>query len=681
MKPSIVCFLIICIFLVFCVLPSTYTGGIGSTISRLEGPAYTNESPHSAAGAQLRGTIDSTFVPQSKNSCNGTSPAWDFKVTVAEIGGVGATIQNLNLTFYDNNFNQIGSRNNTGAEFAGFVANCGPGSNRIPAFAQVCANLCVGLNGRQSGYVALTISGTSDDGFPTGACFPLITLLGPDRTQGADLSITNSSSAGEVPSGALLVYSIKVANAGPETATGVTVTDSVPTGTTFNAVAISQGGFTAPPVGGNGVIACSLGAIPSGSSALVWLVVKVTAQPGTQIKNTASVVGTLSDPNPSDNVADETVSVAPELPGLPKSDLSVTSTASSESAAPGEQVTYNITVRNAGPDAAAFFTLFDILPVGTTFSSISASRSGFITPRVGSSGAIIGGTGLLAGESFTIAIKVNVLTPAGSVLMNKVEIIDGSVGEKFPRAVCSIPLQLSGSDDPNDDNNTAVDRKSVRGGGLVELSWVLQPSTLSDPTPAPRDLRVNPASSAFANSDIFGSESLGDTFVFPQATCTLQGFNIYQSNTPLVQTIPANLVKIITAVGAAFTAIYKTNIPVAAIGSFYAVTAVWRCSTSNEVETNPGTGAGVPGGPALEEIEVSSRLTIRGKGFSDPLEIFVDGVRFKKPARLKNESVVIQKGPLLGGKSVAELLGPGKTPLLTIRNSNGGISSTLLTAQ
>ncbi len=120
-------------------------------------------------------------------------------------------------------------------------------------------------------------------------------------TAQADLSITKNGSPNPVGSGANLTYDIAINNAGPSSATGVTVTDTVPAGTTFFSVTTSQGTSTAPPQGGTGTVTCSLGTIPFGGSANVTLVVKVNAAPGSTINNTASVTSTSNDPVPGNN--------------------------------------------------------------------------------------------------------------------------------------------------------------------------------------------------------------------------------------------------------------------------------------------------------------------------------------------------------------------------------------------
>jgi uncharacterized repeat protein (TIGR01451 family) len=133
-------------------------------------------------------------------------------------------------------------------------------------------------------------------------------------TAAPDLSITHSSSPNPVFSGSNLTYTINVANAGPSTATGVTIVDSLPAGVTFVSASTSQGTCS-----GSGPVSCVLGNLPSGGAAAAMIVVR-PASAGT-IVNTASVMANESDPNPGNNTATATTTVNPPSPPQQISDL------------------------------------------------------------------------------------------------------------------------------------------------------------------------------------------------------------------------------------------------------------------------------------------------------------------------------------------------------------------------
>jgi len=116
-------------------------------------------------------------------------------------------------------------------------------------------------------------------------------LIRPLAAQ-ADLEISKADSPDPVTVGDNLTYTITVTNGGPDAATNVVVTDTLPSGVTF--VSASPG-----CVHSAGVVTCNLGNIPAGGSVTITIVVTVTA-PGT-ISNTATVTSDTLDPNTANN--------------------------------------------------------------------------------------------------------------------------------------------------------------------------------------------------------------------------------------------------------------------------------------------------------------------------------------------------------------------------------------------
>jgi|GEM_PF-4634235 len=671
-----------CIVLAFCFVPFNHNGlkkaGYQSNVV-----AMANSSPGSRIEAiPLRGILDITFdanpVVQSSGSCNGVKPSWNFTVTLTETGGVGVTITHVSIKFFNNNSNLIQTQDLSAVDFANLFNKCGPGTNRIPAGGRACAFLCADLGGAGSGSMLLTFSGSDDAGNSESFCGGPLVLAGPNPNgQGADLSITNFNSSDSVVSGRLLLYTITVSNSGPEIATGVVVTDSTPAGTTFDSVAASQGTCKAPASGSTGTTSCLLGSIGPGGSATIWVVVNVTAAPGSHVINTARVTSTSKDPNEADNSADETTFVV-SADSQGKSELTLTSTTFPETASPGGQVTYTITVKNSGPDGAAALSMIDLLPPGTTFASVTTTPATSCTaPPIGSGGAVVCGITLGSTETLTIAIKVNVVAAAGTSLSNKAEIIDAGGRVRFITCIIAALLGIPPSVDPNPNNDFSINGKSIRGGGVVKLSWDQPSPSSANPTPGPTNLRVNIGDLASTSVDLRELSLAGSGFS-PSATCTLVGYNIYVigptgSSSPVIQLDPSKLFKTVPS------GTLGTNVPVAPSGSSYQVTAVWHCSAGNR-ESDPSNSQSVPGGATINTVDISSQLNITGSGFTDSVDVFIDGVGFKKSARLKNSSRVLQKGALLDGRSIDQILAPGKSVLLTVRNSNGGIASFQLNA-
>ncbi len=99
-----------------------------------------------------------------------------------------------------------------------------------------------------------------------------------------------------------LTYTLTVTNNGPDAATGVTLSDTLPAGVTFVSA-------TLPCEQTDGVVTCDLGTLVNGATATVTIVVSLTT-PGT-ITNTAMVTANEPDPDPANNTDSEQTTVNP----------------------------------------------------------------------------------------------------------------------------------------------------------------------------------------------------------------------------------------------------------------------------------------------------------------------------------------------------------------------------------
>jgi uncharacterized repeat protein (TIGR01451 family) len=114
--------------------------------------------------------------------------------------------------------------------------------------------------------------------------------------------------------------------------------------------------------------------------------------------------------------------VGPTLAGT-ISDVSVSKADSPDPVLAGSNLTYTITVQNAGPMTAPDVTLFDPLPTGTTFVSFTAPAGWTaMTPAVGGTGTVsanITSLTVAAGaQVFTLVVNVSSATPNGTVITN-----------------------------------------------------------------------------------------------------------------------------------------------------------------------------------------------------------------------------------------------------------------------
>ena len=102
-------------------------------------------------------------------------------------------------------------------------------------------------------------------------------------------------------------------------------------------------------------------------------------------------------------------------------DLSIVMVDSPDPVNAGSNITYAITLSNAGPTNASTVTVTDAVPAGTTFVSLSAVAGwSCTTPAVGATGTIsCANSSLAVGDAgFTLVVNVNPSTAGGTILSN-----------------------------------------------------------------------------------------------------------------------------------------------------------------------------------------------------------------------------------------------------------------------
>src|SRR5918994_6685140 len=125
--------------------------------------------------------------------------------------------------------------------------------------------------------------------------FGLITFTGGAGASGHDLVLTKSDSPDPVTRGSNLTYTIQVQN-NAAAATGVVVTDTLPSQVDFVSATPSQG---TPCDRTGSAVTCNLGNMAAGAAATVTIVIQ-PKKAGTS-SNTAGVAGTAPDINTTDN--------------------------------------------------------------------------------------------------------------------------------------------------------------------------------------------------------------------------------------------------------------------------------------------------------------------------------------------------------------------------------------------
>ncbi len=234
-----------------------------------------------------------------------------------------------------------------------------------------------------------------------------------------DLIATKSSSPTSTTVGQAFTFTLGVINRMGEmdTATGVTVRDTLPVGLTFDPILSTPGAVLDPA---NRTVTWNAPDLAPGLNATYQLVATVDGpvrfDPATLIN---SVVVNSNEPDRMEPDNTATIDVIVD-PAARQADISVTKTADKTSVVEGEQLTYTIVVTNQPPAAgvdpdsrtATPVTVVDTLPAGVTVVSVNRAadsetdRTDAIFPDTLT--WQIAGLAVGASETFTVVVEVPV---------------------------------------------------------------------------------------------------------------------------------------------------------------------------------------------------------------------------------------------------------------------------------
>jgi uncharacterized repeat protein (TIGR01451 family) len=276
------------------------------------------------------------------------------------------------------------------------------GANAVFTLTTTIANNASGSINNSASASSATFDPNSGNG--SGGAPAVTVSNGPS----ADLSLTKTTPSSGAAPGATIVYTLTAHNAGPDAASTVVMTDTLPASLLFQSI-VTPAGFncTTPAVGASGTITCNSATMANAANATFTLTVRVAGNASGSITNSGSISSATGDPN-----AGNGSSSAPPVTVLPSSiDLSLTKTTQSSTATPGSTISYTITVANAGPSTATNVTMTDVLPAGLQFVSAvpsqgSCSGTTTVTCTLGS---------ILSGGSATITLQGTVTSNSGSI--------------------------------------------------------------------------------------------------------------------------------------------------------------------------------------------------------------------------------------------------------------------------
>jgi uncharacterized repeat protein (TIGR01451 family) len=271
---------------------------------------------------------------------------------------------------------------------------------------------------------------------------------------GADLAVSKSVDDPAPGEGDTINYTVVVSNNGPSAATGVEVTDLLPTGVTYSSSLPTQGSY----VVGTGT--WFVGSIPNGGSATLTLTATVDlGTSGSTITNTAAITASDQDDNNPSNDSDS----ADITVGGMAADLAIVKTVDDPTPPEGDTIDYTIVLTNNGPDQATNIEVTDVLPTGVTYVSYSATQ-----------GSYASGTGIWSVTSLANAASAT-LTLTATVDM-------GTGGSTITNTATVTALDQTDGNSANDSDSVDI---QVQSTGAPVLTFVPKTYSLEQGRPNP----------------------------------------------------------------------------------------------------------------------------------------------------------------------------------------------------
>ncbi|MDQ0966461.1 putative repeat protein (TIGR01451 family)/gliding motility-associated-like protein [Flavobacterium sp. W4I14] len=290
--------------------------------------------------------------------------------------------------------------------------------------------------------IVITVTGTVDAGTAATSIANNATVTPAESGATAKTSNTVTTSVGKLPSisltktgpataksGETVTYIIEAVNNGPSNASNLSITDAIPTqltGVTWTSVASGTSTVSVASGAGNVSLTSNL---------------KV----GTANKVTITATGTIAAGQSNVTITNQAVATPTEAGVVPVNSNAVSTTISNKSAITivkagpssvnaGENITYTLSIKNAGPSNAVAAVIADNIPSGITNVSWSAAVTGTANIILGASGkgnnlSITGNIPAGAANAINVTItgKVNAAF-AGSSLSNSATVTPSEAG-------------------------------------------------------------------------------------------------------------------------------------------------------------------------------------------------------------------------------------------------------------
>jgi uncharacterized repeat protein (TIGR01451 family) len=174
----------------------------------------------------------------------------------------------------------------------------------------------------------------------------------PQVAPTADIAVTKTVDTASPVVGANVTFTVTAQNNGPNAATGVVVTDLLPTGLAFVSASPSQGTYNSTTG------AWAIGPLAVSQQVTLTIVATAAGPAGTTRTNTATrTASSPADPNAANDSASAAVT-----PVVPTADIEVTKILATEAPGVGDNITFQLAVTNHGPNVATGVVVSDPVP-------------------------------------------------------------------------------------------------------------------------------------------------------------------------------------------------------------------------------------------------------------------------------------------------------------------------------
>jgi len=390
------------------------------------------------------------------------------------------------------------------------------GASTFVAFSSFSVGGGAGADFTKVGAIQLGINGVNAaDGEvgPIQTVGPMVKTVNLANVPQVDLSVVKTAQPSPATAGGQLTYTFTTTNNGPMNATGVMLSDVLPSGVTYVSSSSSQGTVTSS----NGALSVQLGNLANGATATTTVVVSVSPNAAGSLTNTVTVAGSQADPNLSNNTSTVTT------PVVASADLSLVKTASAAQVKPGDPLTYTFNVGNLGPSNATGVTIVDTLPTGFTYSSANGDLSATVNGQT----LTLTIANLAAGATTSVTVSGTVASTASGTLTNTATVSAAQADPNLANNTSSVSTPVSVPVQPQSYPDLSIVKTAtpnpVSVGGTLTYTLVVTNNSLTTATGV-KIIDTLPAGFTYVSSHGDNSASIsGNTLTLNLGTLVSQG--------------------------------------------------------------------------------------------------------------------------------------------------------------